>query len=106
MKEYRLNNDIVDIVIAPVNAVHLFGLIKLVMSGKEAVEATKILGAKMLIAIHDSHRERPLLISVKSSGDEAEAVASLDSEVEVIRIPTGKRWEQDSNAIAPQYSST
>ena len=95
LQEYRLNNDIVDIVIAPVNAVHLFGFMKLVMSGKEAVEATKILGAKTLVIIHDSHRKRPLLISVKSSGNEAEALASLYSEVEVIRIPTGKKWEQD-----------
>lgn len=92
LREYRRNNKIVDVVMAPVNAVHLFGRLKLVMSGKEAVEATKILGSKIFFAIHDAHIERPLLISVKSSGDDADAAASTDSEVEVIRIPVGDWW--------------
>ncbi|WP_424094978.1 MBL fold metallo-hydrolase [Moorena producens] len=93
LREYRVNNEAVDIVIAPVNAVHLFGFIKLVMSGSEAIEATRILGAKIFFEIHDAHRVRPFLISVKSSGDDAEIAAQLDSEIEVVRMPTGQKWQ-------------
>ena len=93
LREYRRNNPKVDVVLAPVNAVHLFGFFKLVMSGKDAVVATKILGAKILFVIHDSHRKRPFLIGIKSSGKDAIETAKLESEVEVIRLRAGKSWK-------------
>lgn len=90
---YREQNGPVDIAVLPTNAVHLFGLYKLVMSGRDAVEATIRLGADQLFVVHDAHPKIPGFIHIKSSGEEAEtAAAESGGRIEVIRVPTGVTW--------------
>ncbi|MEM6691422.1 MAG: MBL fold metallo-hydrolase [Planctomycetota bacterium] len=91
LSDYRDQHGAVDVAVLPTNSVHLFGLYKLVMSGSEAVEATERLGAKQLFVVHDAHPSIPGLIHIKSSGNDADR-ASKDSEVDVVRVPTGVVW--------------
>jgi L-ascorbate metabolism protein UlaG (beta-lactamase superfamily) len=92
LSEYYKKNGPIDMAIFPVNGVHLMGFYQLVMKGEEAVEGAKLLGAKQLFVIHDSHKSRPVFLPIKSSGDAAEKAAQNEDTVEVIRIPTGIRW--------------
>jgi len=92
LREYTAKHGPVDIALLPVNGVYLMSFYQLVMRGEEAVQATKILGAKILIAIHDAHKSIPFFLPVKSSGATAEAAAQHDNEVDVIRLPTGTEW--------------
>ena len=62
------------------------------MTGKEAVEATRILGAKILIPIHDSQNPVPLLFGVTSSGNEAAAEAQMTNEIKVVRLTSGQKY--------------
>ena len=98
LAEYKQKHGAVDVALLPTNAVHLFGLYKLVMSGSEAVKATKMLGAKDLIVIHDAHPRIPGFIHIRSSGDDADAAAAhldMDERIEVVRVPTGVAWTCD-----------
>ncbi|WP_133405571.1 MBL fold metallo-hydrolase [Parashewanella tropica] len=96
LAEYYKNNGSVDIAILPVNGVHLMSYYQLVMTAKEAVEATKLLGAKQLFTIHDAHRPIPFFININSSGEDAEIAASKETNIEVIRMPTGQVWSNSS----------
>ena len=105
LREYRerANSRPIDVVFAPVNGLKLFGLLKLVMGGEEAVEATRILGAKTLVPIHDAHRRNLLfMVSPSSSGASAQAAAKvMGDEIHVVRLATGERWEYDRGCNPP-----
>lgn len=92
LAEYGAKYSPVDVAIFPVNGVHILGFYQLVMRGNEAVEGTKLIGAKKLFVIHDAHTHLPGLMSVKSSGDDADAAALHDDNLAVIRVPTGEIW--------------
>lgn len=94
LSEYRKKNGPVDVAIFPVNAVHLFGIYQLVMSGEQAVQGARLLGADTLFVIHDAHPVIPGLIHIKSSGDDADKAAALinDVKIEVVRIAPGIQW--------------
>lgn len=96
LRQYRHRTDspCIDVVLAPVNGARLFNLLKLVMNGRDAVEATRVLGSKTLVAIHDSQNPIPFLFGVPSSGAEAEEEARRgDDKVEVVRLAPGQEWE-------------
>ncbi len=98
LAEYKQKHGAVDVALLPTNAVHLFGLYQLVMSGSQAVQATQTLGAKHLVVIHDAHPKIPGFIHIKSSSDDADAAAArlnIDERVEVVRVPTGVAWTRD-----------
>lgn len=89
----RLNSRAMDVVMAPVNGARLFGLIKLVMTGKDAVEATQILGARTLIAMHDEQVPFPPLFTVTSSVAEAEKTARHNNiDIDIVRLKPGVEW--------------
>ena len=92
LADYRAKKGPVDMAVFPVNGVYLMSCYQLVMRGEEAVEGARLLGAKHLLAIHDSHKHRPLFLPIKSSGEDAEKAAENDETLEVIRIPTGELW--------------
>lgn len=95
LADYYKKHGAVDVALLPTNAVHLFGLYKLVMSGREAVKASQLLGAKNLFVIHDAHPVIPGFIHIKSSGDDADAAAAqLDGCVHVVRVPPGVGWRK------------
>lgn len=96
LRQYRdrIGSACIDVVLAPVNGFHLFNLLKLVMDGRDAVEATRILGSKTLVPIHDSQKSIPFLFGVRSSGADAEEEAKrVDEEIEVVRLKPGQKWE-------------
>ncbi len=92
LAEYHAHNGPVDMAIFPVNGVHLMSFYQLVMTGKQAVEGAKLLGAKRLFVIHDAHKSRPFFMPTKSSGAAADEAARNDDSIEVIRVPTGQTW--------------
>ncbi len=92
--QQRSNSPCIDVVLAPVNGARLFSILKLVMNGRDAVEATRILGSKTLIPIHDSQIPVPFFFGVPSSGADAEEEArQVDEEIEVVRLRPGQQWE-------------
>ena len=96
LREYRHRSDSldIDVVLAPVNGARLFNLLNLVMNGKNAVEAARILGSKTLVAIHDSQIAVPLLFGVPSSTTDAEEEARRGGDgIEVVRLKPGQQWE-------------
>ncbi|MCZ6853183.1 MAG: MBL fold metallo-hydrolase [Gammaproteobacteria bacterium] len=93
----RIDSPCVDVVLAPVNGARLLNILKLVMNGRDAVEATRILGSKTLVAIHDSQIPVPFLFGVPSSGAEAEEEARrADDVIDVVRLAPGQEWEYHS----------
>ena len=90
LANYGVKRNPVDIAIFPVNGVHMLGFYQLVMRGDEA--GAKLIGAKKLFVIHDAHTNLPGLMSVKSSGDDADAAALHDKNLTVIRMAPGKMW--------------
>lgn len=92
LKEYHDQHGPVDMVIFPVNGVYLMSCYQLVMRGEEAVAGARLLGAKQLFVIHDSHKGTPVFLPIKSSGDDADKEAATTNDVEVIRVPTGQLW--------------
>ena len=95
LAEYKAANGPVDMAIFPVNGVYLMSFYQLVMRGEEAVEGAKLLGAKQLFVIHDAHKNLPVFLPTKSSGDDATAAALNDDSLEVIRMPTGELWSSN-----------
>ena len=90
---HRTNCPRIDVVLAPVNGARLFNFLKLVMNGSDAVEATRILGSKTLVPIHDSQIPVPFLFGVTSSGVDAEEEArKVDNGIEVVRLTSGQQW--------------
>lgn len=102
LKKYHDQHGPVDMAIFPVNGVHLMTYYQLVMCGDEAVEGTKLLGAKRLFVIHDAHKSVPFFLPTKSSGDDADKAALDYPDIEVIRIPTGQPWHSQG---APSQST-
>ena len=92
LADYRAKNGPVDMAIFPVNGVYLMSCYQLVMRAEEAVKGARLLGARQLMAIHDSHKHRPFFLPIKSSGLDAEKAVQGDDSLEVIRIPTGQPW--------------
>ncbi|MEO0572754.1 MAG: MBL fold metallo-hydrolase [Bacteroidota bacterium] len=97
LEAYRKKNGPVDIAVFPTNGVHLFGFYQLVMKGEEAVEGTKILGAKKLFVIHDAHPEIPGFIHIKSSRQDAirKAFSREVPKVDVVHVNPGILWDYD-----------
>jgi L-ascorbate metabolism protein UlaG (beta-lactamase superfamily) len=96
LRQYRNGTDspCIDVVLVPVNEARLFGRLKLVINGREAIEATRILRSKTLVPIHDSQIPIPFLFGVRSSVTEAvEEARQAGDEIEVVCLTTGQRWE-------------
>lgn len=92
LQEYRAAHGRVNVAVFPVNGVHMLGFYQLVMTGRQAVEGARLLGAGTMFAVHDAHRHLPFLMSVKSSGMDAESFVCGQSDVEVVRVAPGVPW--------------
>lgn len=99
LKAYFDKNGAIDMAIFPVNGVHLMTFFQLVMRGDEAVEGAKLLGAKQLFVIHDAHKSRPVFLPIKSNGEDA-VEAAKNTDIEVIRTPTGVTWSSETGDTA------
>jgi L-ascorbate metabolism protein UlaG (beta-lactamase superfamily) len=78
-----------DVFLGPVNGMRLLGH-RLVTDARQAVEAAEILGAKILIPIHDAHRGlAPLAWPTSSAQDAVRSAGAL----RVCCLPPGRRWQ-------------
>lgn len=81
----------VDVALFPVDGVRMMGM-QLVVNAHQAVQGAKLIGAKKLFVIHDSHKAFPLLMTAPTSGADAQAAAAGDTAFEVVRVGAGERW--------------
>ena len=84
-----------DVAIGPVNGVQLLGR-QLTATAEQMLEATRILGAPVLVPIHDEHRSIPLLLKVGSSTRDLDAIEHAD--VRVVELAFGARYEEPASA--------
>ena len=84
-----------DVAIGPVNGVQLLGR-QLTATAEQMLEATRILGAPVLVPIHDEHRSIPLLLKVGSSARDLDAIEHAD--VRVVELAFGARYEEPASA--------
>jgi L-ascorbate metabolism protein UlaG (beta-lactamase superfamily) len=92
LRSYRASRPRVDVVIAPIDGTRLLGH-KLVMDPHEALEATRILGARTLVPFHYAVKARPLLVQTPFSERDLRRLARDVTDVDVVCLPTGVRWE-------------
>jgi len=73
----------------------------LVMGPREAVAGANVLGARVLVPVHDAHADDPLSLIFRrhGSGEDAKALAATASSgLEVVCLPPGERWEYEAPA--------
>lgn len=79
-----------DVAIGPVNGVHLFGR-QLTVTAEEMLEATRRLGAKQLVPVHDEHKSFGPLLKITSSVRDLDRVPHDD--VDVVELALGQRYQ-------------
>ncbi|WP_420639528.1 MBL fold metallo-hydrolase [Candidatus Poriferisocius sp.] len=82
-------NEPFDVVIGPVNGVHLMGR-QLSATANEMLEATRLLGTLRLVAVHDEHKPFGPLLKVTSSIRDLDGVDCGD--IEVIELDLGGKY--------------
>lgn len=97
LERYRAERPPVDLALLPVNGLRpLFGP-RLVMGPAEAVAGASVLGARVLLPVHDAHGHDPLSWLFRTGGTAADAGAiaarSSGPGPAVTDLPTGERWE-------------
>jgi L-ascorbate metabolism protein UlaG (beta-lactamase superfamily) len=95
LRRYRDASPRADIVLAPIDGTRVFGK-KLVMDPSDAIEATRILGGHTLIPIHYGVKSRGFLRQTPLSEHEVMRLAREATDVRVICLRTGVRWESDT----------
>jgi L-ascorbate metabolism protein UlaG (beta-lactamase superfamily) len=93
LRSYRSSSPAVDVALLPIDGSRLMGH-KLVMNGSEAVEAARILGARLLVPIHYALRSVPLLLQTPGSEEDLRSTAREVSDLEVCFLSTGERWQR------------
>lgn len=92
-ERYRAEQSSVDLALLPVNGLQpLFGP-RLVMGPRQAVAGSSVLGARVLVPVHDAHGHDPLSRFFRTSGTAADAVRLAGPDLLVTDLPTGERWE-------------
>jgi len=91
LRQYREEHPAVDVALLPIDGSALMGH-GLVMGASEAVEASRVLGARILIPIHYALRPIPLLLQTPGSVAELTRLASGVPDLDLIPLETGRRW--------------
>ncbi|TMR94799.1 MBL fold metallo-hydrolase [Nonomuraea basaltis] len=92
LERYRAEHQAVDLALLPVNGLRpVFGP-RLVMDPARAVAGASVLGAEVLVPVHDAHGHDPLSVLFRPSGTAADAVALAGPDVRVVDLPPGERW--------------
>lgn len=79
-----------DVAIGPVNGVHLLGR-QLTVTAQQMLEATRLLGAPVLVPVHDEHRSFGPLLRVSSSAHDLHDVPHDD--IDVVDLDLGERYQ-------------
>lgn len=93
LERYRAGHPPVDLALLPVNGLQPRIGPRLVMDPALAVAGAGVLGAGVLVPVHDAHGHDPLSRLFRTNGTAADAVALAGPELRVVDLPTGKRWE-------------
>lgn len=93
IERYRAEQPPVDLALLPVNGLRpVFGP-RLVMGPEQAVAGAAVLGARVLVPVHDAHGHDPLSRLFRTNGTASDAVRLADPDLHVADVPTGERWE-------------
>ncbi|MEO3781790.1 MBL fold metallo-hydrolase [Actinocorallia sp. B10E7] len=96
LERHREAHPAVDVALLPVNGLRAPLGPPVVMGPEQAVRGAGVLGARVLIPIHDAHDDKDLparLVRRHGSGEEAAAIsASTPGAPETVLLPTGRRW--------------
>lgn len=65
----------------------------MVMGPAQAVAGSSVLGARVLVPVHDAHGDDPLSRLFRVNGTASDAVRLSGPDLLVTDLPTGKRWE-------------
>jgi L-ascorbate metabolism protein UlaG (beta-lactamase superfamily) len=85
-----------DVALLPVNGLSVPVGPRFVMGPAQALAAATVLGARVLLPIHDAHAEDPLYFWIRrhGTGRDAEALAAANPDgPAVANLLTGQRWE-------------
>ena len=93
--EYRSCNEPVQVALLPIDDSRLFGH-KLVMNGREAVIAARILGAKALVPIHHSLKPVPIIFQTAWSEEDLRFLAPAVPDIDIRILKSGERWRYPS----------
>ncbi|MFI7641157.1 MBL fold metallo-hydrolase [Nonomuraea sp. NPDC049400] len=92
LERYRSGHRAVDLALLPVNGLRpVFGP-RLVMDPARAVAGASVLGAGVLIPVHDAHGHDPLSALFRTGGTAADAVALAGTRLRVVDLRPGERW--------------
>ncbi|MGK5558135.1 MBL fold metallo-hydrolase [Actinomadura kijaniata] len=90
---YRACAPAVDVALLPVNGLRPVLGPPIVMGPEEAVRGARALGARALVPVHDAHDEKDLPSRlIRRHGSARDAVALAGDGLEVVALPTGRRW--------------
>lgn len=101
LREYRRDRPAVDVALLPTNGLGPVLGPPLVMGHREAVEGATVLGAEVLVAVHDAHAHDPMSLVFRRHGSAAEAeelAVSRAPDLDVAVLPPGRRWDFASRA--------
>ncbi|MBX6358283.1 MAG: MBL fold metallo-hydrolase [Micromonosporaceae bacterium] len=93
LERYRAEHPPVDLALLPVNGLRPPLGPPMVMNPAQAVAGASVLGAKVLVPVHDAHGHDPLSKLFRTAGTAADAVALAGADLTVVDLPTGERWE-------------
>ncbi len=91
LRQYRTERPPVEIALLPIDASTALGQ-RLVMAPEDALEAARILGARILIPIHYALKPVPLLLRTPGSCVQLVRLARESNDIKVIPLQTGGRW--------------
>ena len=89
LERYRESGDAFDAAVGPINGMKLMGR-QLVVTARQMMEATRILGAPVLVPIHYAHRSMGPMIKVQS--DLRGLRAAQDPDVRIVELQPGQRY--------------
>jgi L-ascorbate metabolism protein UlaG (beta-lactamase superfamily) len=91
LRRYRAGRPPVDVALLPVDGSAILGH-RLVMSPADAIEASRILGARLLVPIHYALKPVPLLLQTPGSCEQLLRLARDAPDLQVIALPPGRKW--------------
>ncbi|MBB6346706.1 L-ascorbate metabolism protein UlaG (beta-lactamase superfamily) [Nonomuraea muscovyensis] len=93
LERHRAGNPPVDVALLPVNGLRPLLGPRLVMGPDQAVAGASVLGARVLVPVHDAHGRDPLSALFRTTGTASDATALAGPDLNVVDLPTGRRWE-------------
>ena len=101
LERYRARRAAVTVALLPVNGLRPLVGPPLVMGHRQAVAGAGVLGARVLVPVHDAHADDPLSLVFRRHGSAAEAgelAAERSIDLDVVCLSPGTRWTYSAAA--------